>query len=228
MPGTTSRLSIPYPLSTEAPNGPAQMQAIASALDQATIWAQGILSSRPVSTSGSPGIPGRLYLVVGDSTPANNNILWADTGTSWVPVSIVPKAFSISYPTDPASTFMLTTQTMAGLGITFTPQSSGNIRIDVSLHANGDGHTNLCYYQAYTGTGTPPAQLATVPGSATAWGPERSETDGNITKILPVEATGLTAGTTYWVDLAVRSQGYGGGSGDGVSVSELSVVISEL
>ena len=38
----------------------------------------GILSARPAASKS-----GRLYFVLGDSTPSNNNVLWVDTGTDW-------------------------------------------------------------------------------------------------------------------------------------------------
>lgn len=84
MPAHTARLSIPTPLSTEAPDGPAQMLALANVLDVAVIYGQGTLANRPTSTSGSPGIQGRTYLVLGDGTAANNGIVWWDTGTGWI------------------------------------------------------------------------------------------------------------------------------------------------
>ena len=87
MPGTTPRLLLPFPLSSESPNGPSQIQALATALDSAVVYGEGTLSARPTSTSGSPGIQGRFYYVTGDATAANNGILWWDTGTSWVPIT---------------------------------------------------------------------------------------------------------------------------------------------
>lgn len=94
MPGFTSRLKLPWPLqdNSEAPTGPAQIKALADALDGAAVYSQGILSDRPVSTSGSPGIDGRLYYVKADSTAANNGILWLDNGTGWDLIAIIPGA----------------------------------------------------------------------------------------------------------------------------------------
>lgn len=91
MPTLTLRLSLPFPKAdnSEAPLGPAQIEALALALDNAAIYSQGILSSRPTSTSGNPGIQGRYYLVIGDSTAANNGILWLDNGTGWEAVGHV-------------------------------------------------------------------------------------------------------------------------------------------
>lgn len=83
----TPRLSLPYPEGTDIPDGPAQLSALALALDDAAVYSQGILSNRPVSTSGTPGIKGRLYYVIGDSTPDNNGITWLDYGTGWTSIA---------------------------------------------------------------------------------------------------------------------------------------------
>jgi len=90
MPGYTPRLGLPYPLSTESPNGPTQLEALAFSSDDLVVWGQGVLALRPISTSGSPGIQGRLYLVIGDGAPANNGILWQDYGTGWEVVGAPP------------------------------------------------------------------------------------------------------------------------------------------
>jgi microcystin-dependent protein len=89
MPQQTSRLALPHPDAdnSESPAGPAQIKALADAIDDAAIYSQGILSSQPVSTPGTPGIAGRLYYVVGDAAPANNGILWLDFGTGWQQVN---------------------------------------------------------------------------------------------------------------------------------------------
>lgn len=90
MPAHTPRLSIPTPLSTEAPDAPTELAAMAAALDNLAPYGQGILAIRPTSSGGSPGIQGRLYYVLGDSTPANNGILWLDEGTGWVQAGSAP------------------------------------------------------------------------------------------------------------------------------------------
>lgn len=78
MPGATSRLALPYPLSSEAADGPAAFLAIANALDKAAITSQGVFASRPVSTGGSPGITGRWYYATDQAK------IYYDLGTSWV------------------------------------------------------------------------------------------------------------------------------------------------
>lgn len=73
MPTTTTRLGIPKPLASESPNGPAQIGAVADALDNAAIdLAEGTLAARP-----APAIRGRWYY-------ANDvAILYRDSGSTW-------------------------------------------------------------------------------------------------------------------------------------------------
>lgn len=81
MPGFSPRLNIPFPLSSESPNGPDQIKAVAeSAIDQGVVYGQGLLSARPVSTSGSPGLQGRVYFAT------DTALLYWDLGTSWIVV----------------------------------------------------------------------------------------------------------------------------------------------
>jgi hypothetical protein len=84
MPNTT-RLGLPYPQLISPADVPADIQALAEALDGAALIDAGPLSGRPVSTSGSPGRIGRFYL----STDTNPMVLYIDTGTSWVAVNSI-------------------------------------------------------------------------------------------------------------------------------------------
>jgi hypothetical protein len=88
----TTRLKLPYPELTDGPDGadvPYWMKALAVSLDTAALDDQGILANRPVSSAPSPGVKGRYYMVKGDSTPANNGILWRDNGLGWDMISHV-------------------------------------------------------------------------------------------------------------------------------------------
>jgi hypothetical protein len=79
----TPRWALPYPAGTDPPNGPLELHDLAFALDDVAKDDQGTLAARPVSTGGSPGKKGRYYMVKGDATASNNNILWRDNGTGW-------------------------------------------------------------------------------------------------------------------------------------------------
>lgn len=83
MPGATSRLALPYPVGSDAPDGPTAFQALAEGLDDAVLYDQGATGSRPTSTPGSPGVAGRLYY------DTSTGFLYQDTGTGWrqIPIS---------------------------------------------------------------------------------------------------------------------------------------------
>lgn len=75
---TTTRLAIPYPATTDPPNGPAQMQAIANALDNAAIdLAEGTLAARPAAS-----IRGRWYYAT------DTGQLFRDSGSTWRQVNV--------------------------------------------------------------------------------------------------------------------------------------------
>jgi len=106
-----------------------------------------------------------------------------------------------------AYTTTSTRQVMSGLGITFTPASTGRVLIigivQVSNNTAADGVTaNLKY-----GTGTAPAAGAAVTGTTvgeTVSVVSETASQSVIGSIIGV-ATGLTVGTTYWLDVAVEA-----------------------
>jgi len=81
MPGSTSRLSLPYPVPGDTVDVPRDVQALANALDPAApgasgslAWfAQGLASARP-----APGVAGRQYFAT------DSNATYLDTGTAWI------------------------------------------------------------------------------------------------------------------------------------------------
>jgi hypothetical protein len=78
--GDTSRLHLPFPDSTDPPDVVADIEALALALDGSVPYGQGLFADRPVSTSGSPGIAGRLYFAT------DRSLVYYDTGTSWITI----------------------------------------------------------------------------------------------------------------------------------------------
>lgn len=84
MPANTTRLSLPYPLGSEAADlGAADFQALAAALDAIIApTSSGPYGSRPTSTTGTPGIVDRRYYAT------DIGLTFRDTGTSWVPEGI--------------------------------------------------------------------------------------------------------------------------------------------
>lgn len=98
MPSTTTRLAIPYPVSTDTPNIPGDVQNLAARLDAICV----VFSQ--VTTLPAAGNQGYLYLRTGDST------LWYDTGAVLEPLNLpvtrtvtIPHAWAITGPFDPTS-----------------------------------------------------------------------------------------------------------------------------
>lgn len=90
MPETPSaRLGLVGPSGTDLiANGDDVIRALIAVLDAKTaVISSGTLAARPASTVGTPGVVDRFYYVTGDATPANNDILWRDTGTGWVAIN---------------------------------------------------------------------------------------------------------------------------------------------
>ena len=97
-----------------------------------------------------------------------------------------------------------TTLVMAGYGQTFTPKKTGRVLIILSLNANnntaGDGVQAVLSY----GTGTPPAAGAAATGTQTSIASDHTSSTANAagTMVLAAVLTGLSVGTTYWLDVA--------------------------
>ena len=103
-------------------------------------------------------------------------------------------------PTAPASTG---TYTMVGLAGSITPNLTGRIMVSmqgIGGNTNGNGFGAKLSY----GTGTAPSAAGALAGTQT--GPIFTMTalTGSLTAWFNIEViiTGLTVGTTYWLDLA--------------------------
>jgi hypothetical protein len=151
-------------------------------------------------------------------SPIAGNTIVANVGSSSAAPAAVSPAQLLSVlglrqtnnPTSPAGITSVP-RVMAGLAIAVTPQTSGNLlvlaQVSVSQTAN-DGASCVIMF----GTGTPPSfnvpqtgafvglpQTITVAGTST----------GNSGITCAGYTAGLTAGTTYWFDLGVKSSGSG-------------------
>lgn len=82
---STPRLGLPYPALSDIADVPADMGELALQLDTSVPYGQGPIANRPISTPGSPGIQGRVYLAT-DSTPY---VLSVDHGTGWQNVGVI-------------------------------------------------------------------------------------------------------------------------------------------
>ena len=118
---------------------------------------------------------------------------------------------SVAAPTAPASTSAFAMQGLAGA---ITPASSGNILVLISgtiVDPSGTAAGNGIQFQASFGTGTAPVNAAALTG--TQIGTVQKYTspttvvaaDVNVPFSMQAVVTGLTLGTTYWLDLAAES-----------------------
>jgi hypothetical protein len=73
----TSRLKLPTPQANQSADVPADLLALATALDKAAVIDVGPVANRPTSTPGTPGIAGRFYFATDEV------LLYHDNGTGW-------------------------------------------------------------------------------------------------------------------------------------------------
>jgi hypothetical protein len=115
-------------------------------------------------------------------------------------------------PTFPSST---SAYLMQGLGGAITPGSTGNVLITISGTINAASATtvdNGVRYQISYGTGTAPTSNSVLAGTqiggiqtyTSAIAPT-AVGDVNVPFSTTYLVTGLTLGTTYWIDLAAES-----------------------
>jgi hypothetical protein len=77
--GKTARRLLSFLLTTDPPEIHSAAELLANQLDNDVEGGQGKLSERPAAK-----LRGRVYVVEGDATAANNGIIWWDNGTTWV------------------------------------------------------------------------------------------------------------------------------------------------
>jgi len=163
----------------------------------------GYTQIQPSAAAGSwtLTLPAAAPTTVGQTLTATNTsgaTAWTTPGHGQVGVS----------PTAPSSTSAFT---MQGLGGSITPTKSGTVLVIVS------GVVNICHicedgiqYQIHYGTGTAPSNGAAMTGTAigqiqSEQGIEGTQSADTIPFSTSALITGLTVGTTYWVDLAAES-----------------------
>jgi hypothetical protein len=118
---------------------------------------------------------------------------------------------AVSAPTAPASTSAYAMQGLAG---SIKPTTTGSVLIIISgtvVSPSGTAAGNGIKYQISYGTGTAPANAATLTGTQVGTVQEYTNpatvtaADVNQPFSHAVVITGLTAGTTYWIDEAAES-----------------------
>lgn len=150
------------------------------------------------------------------------------TGSGGTGRTTSPAAAQSFAPANPAPTSS-TTEVMMGLGSTcsYTPASTGRVLVIVGLFATtATGLVSITAGGRF-GTGTAPANGAAVTG--TAFGPVadpaiRAPAIGQFGGMPFSAVLSLTAGTTYWFDLAVSTAN----ASDAASVANVTVSIAEL
>ena len=127
-------------------------------------------------------------------------------------VLTAPTQSSVSAPTAPAST---STYAMQGLAGKITPVRTGNVLITISgtvLASTVTAGDRIAYQISY-GTGTAPSNAGSLTGTQVGVVQENTNpsiviaADVHVPFSVTASVTGLTVGTTYWIDLAAKSVG---------------------
>ncbi len=158
--------------------------------------------------------PAVTYILPTALPGAANDVLQANGTTSPVQLSWVAPSggggsplYSQTSSVNTAAYNYTTTAHMAGVGATFKPNSTGHMLLTITgdLTCTESSSGPSITGQAYYGTGTAPAQGATVSGTAIGSLCVVSPIGGGHSEEAPFTVSyygTFTVGTTYWVDLA--------------------------
>lgn len=104
---------------------------------------------------------------------------------------------------------------MAGMGLQFTPQVSGTVMLGFSCQIATDAVNANCNIVGFLGTGTPPTQGQAQTGASFGYGATLQGNANSVSMWVPwAQAgiwSGLTIGTTYWMDFAYCNNAGNGG-----------------
>jgi hypothetical protein len=97
-----------------------------------------------------------------------------------------------------------TTLVMAGYGQTFTPSKTGRVLIILLANVNNDTAGDGVQAELRYGTGNPPAPNSALAGTQVGGTAKETSTAASASNEVALAAvlTGLTVGTTYWLDVA--------------------------
>lgn len=133
----------------------------------------------------------------------------AQAQVTTIPYNQLPvPAHTISTPSLPNPTTS-TSLVMMGLAGTVTPKTSGTVRITITTTWANDTASDGCSAAARYGTGSAPANG--TPDTGTNTGSNgyamTNPSSGTMRTALTIDGlvTGLTVGTPYWIDAALRA-----------------------
>lgn len=164
-----------------------------------------LTSTNNISTSGNLAVTGSGQI----QSPGNAGALVNVNGTNLVSGRAFAQKNVLSTQFGTTSNSAI----MCGADVQFTPRTSGTVMLSGSCQiANNTAGSNANVGIAY-GSGTPPAQGAPLTGNPTGYGPTLG---GNNPANMWVPwsqcviVSGLTIGTTYWVDFIITSNSNNG------------------
>jgi len=113
---------------------------------------------------------------------------------------------------------------MMGLAGSITPTTTGKVLILISGDIANSSNNLGAQVRIRFGTGTAPANGAALTGTSAGGLQKDSSGNGANTKVpfsVNAVVTGLTTGTTYWIDLELNNGGGGTASVFDISISAL-------
>lgn len=198
--------------------GPTNFMSIA--LNSSTTAATNISFNTPVGVPVQTGRYGGSFTNTLDD--GNNNM----TVLGWVWQK--GRDYIQSNPSNPAGTSR-TSFTMMGLGSTvkLTPAFSGSVVIRIDSEAKNTVDGNGIQFEVFYGTGVAPSNGSSTTGTQAGptferdfWGPNVLVGFGTNLKI-----TGLTVGTAYWFDIALKSLGTGSSN---ATIQNIELYVEEI
>jgi len=159
--GRSARRLLQFFKTTDAPTISAWTEALAAQLDNDVEAKTGKLSERPAAA-----LFGRLFYVAGDSTAANNGILWLDNGTSWSAINptVIKRGTGTTTGLNSASPFSSCTGSFAH-GMGFAPAAVTIIASKAVGASQSSVEATVAPSFAVTAiTATEVSYLASVPG----------------------------------------------------------------
>jgi hypothetical protein len=110
-----------------------------------------------------------------------------------------------------------------GIDGSITPATSGKVLLIISGEINNFGGNGAATTQISYGTGTPPANGDPATGIATGNSIQVISENADVPFTTNVVLTGLTIGTTYWIDLQLEAN-----NGEQAVVAAISISAMEM